>query len=487
MNIERYHPEVRAVREKWKRIRVLVEELEEKYPDFMITLPGESVAAKQERVTAFVASFINFTGYLIRSKPDAVYAKEIQREGMNTFQAEFLKKADRSGQSFEEMLHNEAAPSLAAYGTIFAVIDKPKGIAPNLEVELRSGLPYLAMINPFQVVDFHYGEDGELEWFQYAVDAPADRADPFAAKKAWKGKSGIATWTRTTFTIKNEGLKTDLVTPFEHNFGFVPVVIQGQHVDPNKTIGKSSFFASSMYLIMGNNLESASNSEVFKNAMATLLMQIQDWDDDVTEHEKNPDDNLKFLKHQASDQKNVLLYGNPDSKPEYLARDLDLITLAADRGKAYFQRALDNEKSALSVQTAALPQSGVSKAYDFVDVNDTLSSFAAAMERFERRALKLVALMTKGTDACQVVYPKTFDVRDYNARISFLEGLLKTKYPSQLGMREAYKALTPEITQNEKTAKAIDDEIDKAEATPAEPPPDPNPKPPEPAPEGAKE
>jgi hypothetical protein len=459
MDTTNLHPELAAVRKVWDRVRILVEEDEAHYSDegFMLKLPNETVDARKERIESFKRGFVNFSGFLIRGKGDSVYHKEIQRTDLTTFQTEFEKRADRSGQTLEEILHNETAPALSAYGTVFAVIDKPAEKQENLELELKAGLPYLTMLSPFQVIDFEWGEDGELLWFQYSVDSFEKRAAP--GKKA-KKETQTVTWTREKYITK---VGTRAAEEKENPFKFVPVVIQAQYVDPNKTIGKSSFFSTSNYIIMGNNLESAANNEVFKNAAATILMHQNDFNEDDVQRERNPESNLKRLKAQADDVKNVLLYVDGANKPEYLARDLDLIKLAADKGTSYFERAIENEKSALSVNTISMPQSGVAKGYDFIEVSNTLSSFAAAMERFERQSLRIVARIGgEDTSTFQVIYPKNFDTRSLKEKIEYIKGLIDCGYPAELGLKELYKSLTNEITQIEKTQQDIDKQIDAA-------------------------
>lgn len=475
---QKLHPELEKVRDVWEQIRILKEADRGLYSEFMLTLPNESIAARQERVTPFRVGFINTTNMLLRSKGDAVFKKSIQRTGLGDGQEAFVAKADKSGQALQEMVQNEVAPSLAAYGTVFAVLDKPAAVSGDKATELAEGLPFLTVLSPQQVIDFAYDVDGALLWFMYWVDSPVNRTDPFKPAKAWKTDKGVAVWTRTDFAIYAPGGKAKYQESVAHTFGFVPVVIQAQYVEPGKTIGQSTFFATSDYLVTANNLNCASNMEVYKNSSATLLMPIADYSEDEGQpkHEKNPDTNLKRLHKQADDIKNVLLYTDKDAKPEYLARNLDLIDKASARAQKYLDLAVDNEKHALSVNSLKAPQSGVSKAYDFDDIHSMLASFAAALQRFETQAIGMAGKMLGEATEFAVVYPRDFDVRDFNARLEFIKGLRAVAYPSALGMREAYKTLTPEIAQDEKLAQQIDGEIDKAK--PAPEPPVENPKPP---------
>lgn len=477
---QKLHPELMKVQSIWMRIKILKEELRSQYADFMIAWPNESIAGRKERAESFLAGFVNPSQMLLRSKGDTIYKKEIQRNTPSTGQAQFIEAADRSGQGFQEILHHEVAPTLAAYGTIFAILDKPTAAADAVtkEEELRIGMPYLTILDPFQVIDFEYGADGRLLWFKYTVDAPVDRTDPWNPKQnpAWKTSRGIATWTQLTYSVRSPNNKTQFYVPEVPNpFGFVPVLIQAQNVEPNHTIGASTFFSSSDYLVMGNNLDNAANVEVFKNASATLLMQNQDWDDDQQpSNTTDPTTNLRVLNKKAHDFKNVLVYQK--DKPEFMTRDLDLITFAEGRSKRFFDMAVENERHVLAVMNKDIPASGVSKAYDFIDTNAMLAGFAAAMERFEKQVLAMVAAMLDESPDCVVVYPSDYDVRTFSERLQYIQDLLKANYPSPIGLKAAYKSLTPEITQNADEATTINNEIDAATldttpaATPYQPP-----------------
>jgi len=456
------HPELDKVKAIWKQIKVLKEEDCESYVKFMLRIPNESQQAVKDRAPGFVRGFINPTQMLLRSKGDAVFKKEVQRRKLSAGQDAFAKRADRSGQTLHEIMQNEVAPSLAAYGTVFAIMDKPPGPFANKQLEFESGLPFLTILDPMQVIWFSWAKDGKLDWFMYYVNAPDDTSDPWNIQRdpKWKTPQGIALWTRTKFSVRSPNNKNLFyVPPTPHDFGCVPVIIQAQYLEPGHTVGASTFFSSSDYIVMSNNLENASNNEVFKNANSTLTMDIEDWDDEQQPvHERNPQTNLKELTKQTHDVKNVMLYKT--NKPEYMTRDLKLIELAAARAKKYFDLAVDNEKNALSVKQISLPQSGVSKGYDFVDVNNMLSGFATALERFEVQAIGMGGDMLDEASAFEIVYPQDFDVGSFLERLDFVQGLKTAAFPSKTGMREAYKTLVPQITPDPDKQAAINKEID---------------------------
>jgi len=463
------HPELKKVEPVWKRIKILMDEDVSKYtePEFMLPLPNERLTARKERELAFVTGFVNTTQAVVRAKGDTVYAKEITRANLSPSQQAFLERADKSKQPLQEIMQNEVAPTLAAYGTVFAVMDKPKTVAATKEQEIKSGLPYLTVLDPEQLLDFAWAEDGELLWVMYSVTSPVDRTNPTKPVKAWSSDKGIAIWTRFEYMVVSSDLQTNLTKPIPNPFGFVPVIIQAQFVDPNKTIGKSTFFTGSNYLIMANNLNAASNGEVFKNASSTLLMNIMDYGDDAgdakIEHEKSPDSNLSRIKKQADDIPNIILYQNPADRPEYLARDLDLIEYAQTRADKYFELVTENEKATMSPDTLQNPASGVSKGYDFMAVNKMLVSFGNALNYFENQAFEMVALMSGETNQASIAYPTDYDVRGFNARLEFIKGLIDASYPSKTGMNESYKSLTPEITKSTELRVQIDKEIDESE------------------------
>jgi hypothetical protein len=469
VRISKRHPEITAVLPKWERVRVLSEEDEAKYADplYFIKLPNESATAYDERKPAYLSGFVNIAGSLLRIKGDTIFQKDVKREKLGSMQKAFLDKADGSRQRFPEVMQNEVAPSLAGYGTVFAVMDKPAGIANNRAQEETSGIPYITVLSPFQVVDFEWDKDGELKWFQYLTCEEEPRVPPEDGKPSiTKNTETLVTWTRENY-IKKTGAKPADSKP--NPFGFVPVIIQAQFVDPNKTIGKSSFFATSRYIFSANNLGCASNFEVYKNSSALLAMDVQDLDEsDGQRSEVNPDTNQKRVTKERDEIKGILTFQRTPAT--YIERPSGLIESAAKRAKDYFDLALDNEKSALSVTTAEMPASGVSKAYDFTSINGVLSAFSRALQRVEEQAFRMVGRMSRQENQSFVIaYPQEFDVRTLNEKIEFVKGLIDAKFPSVLGMREAYKSLTPEITENVSEQGKINDEIDKYEIPQEEP------------------
>jgi hypothetical protein len=461
MRITSRHPEIKTVLTKWERARVLIEEDEDKYSEaeYFIRLPKETLTAYKEREPTYMSGFINIAGSLLRIKGDTIYQRDVKREGLSSMQKAFVDRADMSGQKFAEIMQNEVAPALSGYGTVFAVLDKPALEAANRLEEETRGVPYITILSPFQVVDFEWDKDGSLKWFQYTTSDESPREAPDGnGLAAAKYEEKLVTWTRDEYIVRGtKGHPTRTPNPF----GFVPVVIQAQFVDPNKTLGKTSFFATSRYIFSANNLSCASNFEVYKGSSSTLLMNVQDLDEsDGQTSEVSPDSNLKKIKKER-DEANVLVYQNSGDKPAYLEQPLDLIDAAAKRADKYFEMALDNEKSALSVTTAQMPSSGISKAYDFTSVNGVLSACARALQRFEDQAIRMVGRMSgQLSPNLSITYPQDFDIRSYNDKLAFVKGLMDAKFPSVLGMRDAYKSLTPEITENTTAQGKINAEID---------------------------
>jgi hypothetical protein len=92
-----------------------------------------------------------------------------------------------------------------------------------------------------------------------------------------------------------------------------------------------------------------------------------------------------------------------------------------------------------------------------------LSTFAAALERFERQAVGMAGDLLDEVSEFKIAYPRDFDVRTYAERLEFVKGLTGSGFPSGKGKREAYKTLTPEITSDEKLQAEINEEIDAAQ------------------------
>lgn len=469
--LEHDHEEIKEVRPIWERVEVLVEEEEEHYadPEFFLTLPNEDANQKKDRRTAFLMGFYNPSQDLVSVMGQYILRRGVTRLTDNQDIKALFEKADLSGQSLNDFVKNMASPLLKAYGTVFAVVDKPRGNFANKAAERESGMPYLSVLHPEQVKDFEWDATGKLLWFRYTQSGSTKRENPFP--KIEDEKTEYITWTQTDY-FRHDEKGTELET-FAHGFGMVPVAIQASFIiDPGKTIGKATFFSSSRYLIMGNNLRSIADIEVMKYG-SLLLANVNDVDQSVRTQPLNPDTGLPMMSVKRDEAKSIIPVQDMTQRPEYLTKDIQVVDKARERSDLYFQWAFETEATGKDAKTATTPtdgqgapQSGIAKAYDFADMDAALYDHAMDLQAFEVQVVNIWKSILKITDPVSVSYPTSFDVRSFSDKIQQIKDMKATAFPSKTAMATAFKKVVSDITQDKKTQTEIEAEIDAEAVSP---------------------
>jgi hypothetical protein len=459
--LQHEHPEIKEIRSAWERIRVLVEEDEKHYTDeaYFVAFPNESDTEKSKRKIAYKMGFFNPTQELVNASGEYICRQDIVRSSPSSELTDFFLRADKSGQSMNDFVKNQISPNLTAYGTVFTVVDKPRTQFNTRADELSNGMPYLCVLNPLQVKDWQWGDDGELLWFRYVQGSNYDRLDPFSEPPS--SDLEYITWTRDEFYRHNSD--GNLIESFSHGFGLVPIAIQASFIiDTQKTIGKSTFFSGSRKIFMGNNLLSKANQEILKYG-SVLLMSTMDADPRQRERDLDPETNLPRMSSPSSEG-NILSTGDMANPPSYLEKDISIVDKANEQAQKYFTWAAKAEATGQQAQplqdAQASPQSGVSKAYDFQDVDANLYAKAQDLQSLENQIMKIVSAELKVNADYSIQYPKSFDVDSFEAKVAQVADLKRIGFMSETGIKIANKRITSDITQDENEMDVINAEID---------------------------
>lgn len=462
--LKHVHPEVKAMQLAWERIRILVEEDEEKYsatPN-CIKFPNESDEDYRRRMEVFRMGFFNPSQQLVSKAGEYICRQQIDRTTPVKDLEAFFAKADKSGQSLNDFVQNQISPNITAYGTVFAVVDKPREVAPTKADELARGMPYLCILHPLQVLDWMWGEDGELLWFRYWQTESPDRTNPFSPVPT--GAMEFVTWDRMEYVRHDKDGKE--IERFTHGFGLVPIAIQASFVvDTQKTLGKSTFFSGSRQIFMGNAHLSKANVEIERYG-SILITSTMDWDPRQRERDIDPETNLPKQTSPTAEG-NILTTGDMANPPMYLVKDLDIIDKANAQAQKYFDwaahaEATGQEAAPLAAPEAkpGAPESGVAKAYDFQDVDANLHAKAQDLQAMEEQIARIVAAELKVKPEFSIKYPQSFDVDSFEAKVSQVAGLNSITFASETGIKTAMKRITPDLTMDQAERDKINKEID---------------------------
>ena len=465
------HPDLAKYRPRYERIRVLIEEDEMAYETsaFMLPMPNEGANARTIKKPLFRHAFRNISLEIISAVKDSIFKEpirlELPGEEKNPLW-EFVQDVTRGGDDVPLLQYAKDICTLAlrAYGMIWTVIDKPDYQATNFQDELINGKPYINNISPLNVRNFSV-VNGELEWFAYDHLYRPIWADP--TKKTPVSKKQIRIWTKESFHIVEEG---QLKETFKHNFGFVPVVYQAFFlpIDTTSIIGITPFFASSRYIIWANNVGFVGDFEITKhgnsvllaheNALSSMSMQVTPEGEPVS-------------KLQDARGLNMFVW-NGEHKPEYLVKDLESVDKSSDLADDYFKAAVDNERSMRSVLKKGVgghdvAESGIAKMVDMAPIMAGLRATSEDLQSWCIKVLDMVARIMDVEPNYTCEFPRKFDIgmKMFEQQLDEIVKMKKVSYPSEIGMKEKYKALTPGITQNTDKQAEIDAEVDAADVS----------------------
>jgi len=470
------HPHVEANLDKYKRIKILLEGIEDEYTNdqFMLEFPNESAQTRKTRAGLFKPGFRNITLDLLSAIIDAVFQEPINLQFKDEagVLAKFSEDVTRGGEQINLLQYAKdfCAMSLRSYGQIWTVLDKPNYLAPSFEDELKNGLPYITNISPASVWNYEI-IDGVMQWFAYKVIYKPRWEDPTQDPPQVKKEFRI--WTRDELIIKDSD--TDkIVSRTPHNFGFVPVIYQSFFLPPedNTIIGIAPFFTTSNLIIMANNMKSVADMELTKFGNSVLLVNEQAISSMNNEVDELGESHVKL--HDTKGWNQYIYHG--EIPPQYLTKELNSIDKADTRAEMYFQWAIDNEKTMRSVMKKGatgqdLSESGIAKSFDAMPVLAGLRSTASDLESWCNKVLLMVYRVMnlgdpeKAKDTYTCEFPKTFDIAQttLSERLKEVGEMYAINYPSETGIKEALKKITPQISTNKDTADMINEEIDESD------------------------
>lgn len=456
-------------KKRYSRIQALIDNDEKAYgsEDFCLRFPNEPTSTRETRKRLFIPSFQNISLDLLTAPKDAIFKETVRFEfpGANNPLSKWFEDVTLGGDSipFDQYIKDVVCVALRAYGTVFTVIDKPRYAAKNIVDEVENGSPYLTCIHPCNVRNWSR-TNNEFDWFAYDVSWQPPWIDPLEPQPQPILQTRI--WTRTEYIVLENGS----IVPekgFVHNFGFVPVVVQPFILPPTEydsIVGSTPFFTTSNLIIFANNIKFIADFELVKHGNSILLVPENAMGLMNTEVD---DRGRPKTRLQDTDNLNVFAYQG-EERPEYLTKDLQAVPLSTQRAYEYFFAAINNERSMRAVTPAVsdgtqIAESGVSKMVDMQPVMAGLRATSDCLQSWSEKVIDIVKKMFNAENAESIVeFPKRFDIgaKQFQQRLAEIKQLIDNGYPSSTGLKTAWKSTTGDLTQDDKLAKLINEEID---------------------------
>lgn len=340
-----------------------------------------------------IAYYLNYTGPILNASVDPIFKDEIKREYSNSVLFdEFIDDVDRQGTTLQEFIEQNAIAA-KLYGVMYIVVDNVSEFGSSLAETLANrSMPYLTAVEPKNVVNYEFDDNGKLKLFTYA--SYLKNADGTI-------KAHYHTWTPTEWKITDSDNK--VVGQGEHNIGRIPIVQWfGRAARKRDILPPPEYLSIAKTNAHVYNLCSLLSQILYNQTFSILTMPV---DNNGLQDVTIGTDNLLAYPAGAGKAPSFIA---PDKGPaEVLMAQIDKLI-----NEMYRMSGID---SVIGVQQA---KSGVAKQWDFERTNQNLAAFAVRCESAEYDVIELYKLWSGDNIEYTCDYPRDFKVNDVSESLT---------------------------------------------------------------------
>jgi len=372
-----------------------------------------------------------YSSFLWRVPPTRNYQ---QMEGSADLNA-FLKDANLDGQSFNSFMR-EAQIWSSVYGHVWIMLDKPQSTAGTRAEELAQEIrPYVTLITPENVYDWKYERmpSGRHELTYMKVRESVNRIDGTTTETYFR------IWTRETIQlVRYHGDEANVVETIDNPIGKVPAV----HLPSNRSVVRGigiSDISDVAYMQQAIYQELSEIEQLIRISNHPTLVKTYDTDASagagaVINISDDMDGALKPYQMQPSG-------ANLDAIRASITDKIDAINRMSHMGAVR--------------GTEAITQSGVAMQTEFQMLNAKLSEKADILELAEEQLWQLWCTW-QGHDLheVEISYPDSFDIRDYESELNFLQKTRASGVKSVTLLREIDKQIADLVLDDQVLAQA---------------------------------
>ena len=395
------------------------------------------------------ACYFNYPRKIARLITQYALAVPPERHNVN---AELEEDFSRTGLRVNEVM-GQFSTLLNIYGSAFLLVDMPSFTgAVDGERKQRERLrPYAVALSPLEVPDYAYGDDGRLLWALLEEELWLNR-DPYSRPERIRRRRLLTRSEWKVFEQSRESGYVELTGSGRHNLGVVPVV---RAQEPDGFGVSANHWFEDVVRISDAILNNASEGQM--NIIKQLFGLLVISENFARQGQNIPEDGRGG--------------GTPEKFSRVLARSAAIWESSDERGTSRYispggveteqireeNRMLKKEMFdvvGLAVQRDNLiAQTAESKAWDFQNVRQFLTSRVEILEQYELECWKLMNLWDGSVRIPDVIYNRDFAVTDLKSSVEALLGLRelsddaayrKILARTGMAMLEKYRKLLPE-------------------------------------------
>jgi hypothetical protein len=371
-----------------------------------------------------------YSSFLWRVPPTRVFNTAVGNVALDPF----LNDADLDGRSFNAFMR-ECQIWASVYGHVWVMMDKPKSTAGTKAEELVQEIrPYVTMFTPENVLDWEWSRtpSGRFELTYLKVRESVTRVDQTTTETYYR------VWTKDKIELWHSINELDKMVEVDDNvLGKIPAVFIPANRSIVRGIGISDL-SDAAYMQRAIYQELSEVEQLIRISNHPTLVKSFGTDASagagaIINMPDDMDANLKPFQLQPSGQNLDAVRASIEDKIQSINR---MSHMGAVRG------------------TDAITMSGVAMQTEFQMLNAKLSEKADLLELAEEQLWILFCDWQGLTPDVEVFYPDSFDLRDYDKELMFLQQLRSTGVKSTTLAVEIDKKIADLILDDESLAKA---------------------------------
>lgn len=384
-----------------------------------------------------------YTSFLFRVPPTRDYGS---LQGDPQLES-FINDADLDGRSFNNVIR-EMQVNASIYGTCWAILDKPavqtQTRAEEIQLDIR---PYISLYTPENVLNWNFERTLNGRYVLTRLVLLEDLFDDVATIRVWTNED-ITTYKVKDYTKGYSTSKPMLLDEMPNMLGKVPAVILYNQKSQRRGIGISDLndVAELQKAIYNDysEIEQLIRLSNHPSLVKTPNVEASAGAGSIIEMPEDLDSNLKPYLIQPSSQSLDGIMNNINMKVEAINRITHMGAVRATQDRV---------------------QSGIALQTEFQLLNARLSEKADYLQNAEEQIWKLFAEWQNQTFDGEIIYPDSFNLRDYASDLQFLQAAKASGVPSDTFAKEVDKQIARAVVDDDEKINTIDSEID-AKAAP---------------------
>jgi hypothetical protein len=377
-----------------------------------------------------------YASFLFRNKPTRMMGS---LENDKTVPM-FMNDADLEGRGYTALLR-EMQTYASVYGHCWAILDKPNSNAKTRAEELNQEIrPYLNTFTPENVIDWNYSRASSGTYYLDYLKVREFKDNKKEIYRLWY------TDRIDTVELKAVGASDPILVDSQENpLGMIPAVILYNQRSHMRAVGVSDLTdIADLQRAIYNELSEI--EQLIRLSNHPSLVKTRDVDASagagaIIEMPDGLDPSLKPYILQPSGT-------NIDSILKTIQMKVDAINRLSHVGAVR--------------STSETVASGIALRTEFQLLNARLAEKANLLQLFEEQIWRLYALWQDTSFDGEIMYPETFDLRDWATDLELLQSAKASNIKSDTFVKELDKQIARTVIEDDEVLATIDDEIDQS-------------------------